>query len=85
MIYSISNRTTSSHKAHEETAWANFHTKFGRPYSPDESKVATICSLVEGAFRGDPPLGTEPRDPDWEVLLKDFRDTVSECSKLRFN
>ena len=85
MIYSISNRIKSSHKAQWETAWANFHTKFGRPYSPDESKVATICSLVEGAFRGDPPLGSEPRDLDWEVLLKDFRDTVSECSKLRFN
>ena len=61
-------------KAEKEKAFARFGGLYGR------SKVSTICTLVETAFRGEPSLG--PGNLNWKVLLKDFRANMSECSKL---
>ena len=61
-------------KAEEERGFARFGGLYG------QSKVGTIYTLVEEAFRGEPSLG--PGNLNWGVLLKDFRANMSECSKL---
>ena len=52
-------------KAEKERGFAQFGGLYGR------SKVSTICTLVETAFRGEPSLGEVDEEDEEDEEVKD--------------